>query len=124
MAEKKLTKVQKLNAIATQFAGQSLTVDNITFDIAEFCEYEIALLQKKAENKKTKVSDESLALMEKLVAVLEDAPKALTVAEIRATDAYFGGLAPQKITPKLTDLCKTGRIKKDSVKGRTVYSVA
>lgn len=126
MAEKKITKVQKFEAIAKVLEGKELIVDGISFSVQEFCDHEVELIQKKASAKKVKVSDEALKMREDVLATLADG-KGRTVTEvIKDTPALASaGCVPQKVTPVLSKLVKEeGIVTVEKVKGKSIYTLA
>jgi len=119
MAEKKITKVQKFEAVAKALEGMSLEVDGEKFSVEKFCAHEVELIQKKASSKKTKVSDETIALMDKVRGALTSEGK--TVSEIIKSCEDLREYVPQKITPILTKLVAEGTASKEVVKGKSLY---
>ena len=59
----------------------------------------------------------------RVLSVLIDNPRPMTIAEISNEDLLLKGLTPQKITRSLTRLCEAGLIlkSKSKAKGRMVY---
>lgn len=91
-------------------------------DLVEFFKERIAVLDNKTANRKpTKEQVANAELAEKVYAVLAEAGKGMTLAEIKATDATFAEFTPQKMTG-LVKILGT-RVRKDYDK-KTAYFTA
>jgi len=120
MAEKKVTKVEKFNAIAKVLADagvSTLSIRNEEVNVAEFIGNEVALIEKKASKATTKRVDNSEGIA-KVREVLADG-KAYTPTEIQA---LTGLVNTQKVASVLKAM---GDSVKRETKGKKVtYKLA
>ena len=92
-------------------------------DIVEFAEGRIAVLDKKAANKKaTKTQEENVALFEVIKGVLT--AEGQTVTEIMAKDATLSTLSNQKVSALLRLMVADGVAKKEVDKKKSLFSLA
>lgn len=92
-------------------------------DIVEFAEGRIAVLDKKAANKKaTKTQEENVALFEVIKGVLT--AEGQTVTEIMAKDATLSALSNQKVSALLRLMVADGVAKKEVDKKKSLFSLA
>lgn len=119
----KMTKKDSFSAIRT-----ILVSANASADLISFVDNELALLAKKSGNRKpTKTQTITAQLSELVIAVLQEATEALTIANIQEKNVdlrVFNGesISPQRISAILTKLVKEGRVKKEVIKRKTHYS--
>lgn len=124
MADKKITKREMFAEVIAMAQGKETKVS--AEDIVAFAEREIELLAKKSstKSKAEQAKDAEMdALMDVAVAVLEKSDKGMTVTEIMASDVAFDGLSNQKVSAVMRKLKDAGRVEKDVVKGKSVFSV-
>jgi len=119
----KITKVQKFNAIIKALEGVELEVNGEKFSVEEFANHEIDLINKKASAKKSKVSDETIKFMADVKATLEGS-QGMTISEIIKATPSLKEFVPQKVTPIVTKLVASGDVVKNTVKGKSIYSLA
>lgn len=82
-----------------------------------------ASFEKKAENRKpTKTQEANAAIAEKVVEVLEDAGKGLTIAEIKAQVEELAEATPQKVSGVIKTL--GNRVRKDYDKKVAYFTLA
>lgn len=92
-------------------------------ELVTFCEHEVELLAKKAENKKSKgASAENVALAETVYGVLVETGKGMTVSEVQKSSEELGGLSTPKITALMRILMDAGRVVRTTDKKRTEFS--
>ena len=112
--EKKITKRENCESIIAVLETVERT------DLADVMRHEIELLDKRAENKKTKESDETKLVKATVLDILANSDKALTCTEIaKALD-----LSTQKTTPILTKLVAENSIVKEKSGKSFVYKLA
>ena len=92
-------------------------------DIVEFAEGRIAVLDKKAANKKaTKTQEENKELFEIIKGVLT--AEGQTVTEIMAKDTTLSALSNQKVSALLRLMCADKVAKKEVDKKKSLFSLA
>ena len=92
-------------------------------ELVTFCEHEVELLTKKAENKKSKgASAENMALADAVYDVLVATGKGMTVSEIQKADASLTDLSTPKVTALLKILMDSGRVVRTADRKRTEFS--
>lgn len=119
----KITKVQKLVAIKNTLEGVTLEVEGMTFNVVEFVDHEIALLNKKAGAKKKKAEKENEVFDNAIVGTLANSGKKMTVTEIINATEVLNGMSTQKVSPMLTRLVSVGTVNKTTEKGKSLYSI-
>jgi len=98
-----------------------LALDNGREDLADFCKGRIALLNKKAENKKpNKKQEENEGVKTEILDTISD--KALTVSEI--VKAMTTEVSSQKVTALLTQLINDKKVVRTVEKKVARFSVA
>lgn len=94
-----------------------------TEELIAFCEHEVELLNKKAENKKSKgASAENIALADTVYDVLVASGKGMTVSEVQKSNDDLAGLSTPKITALMRILMDNGRVIRTVDKKRTEFS--
>jgi hypothetical protein len=102
---------------------REVVIDNE--EMVAFIDHEVELLDKRNTNKKpTKVQEENVVLMDKILEVLADYPNGATASEVLASAEEFNGLSNQKITALLTKLKNDGKVVPTKDKKRTIFTVA
>lgn len=90
-------------------------------ELVEFVDGRVALLNKKAENKKpTKVQEENEALKDEVLAVVTN--ENAKVSEIMAKSEALKTLSNQKVSALLRMLAEEGKVKKN-VEGKNTFYV-
>lgn len=117
--EKKMTKVQKFDAIAKAVEGMEFD----GFDAQEFLAHEVELLNKKAGSKKaTKAQEENASIKTEILSVLTST--GATVTEIQGKSEMLGGLSNQRVSALLRQLVKSGEVVKTVDKKKSYFAVA
>lgn len=99
------------------------TINAADAEVVEFCEHEIALLDKRVSSKKpTKTQRENVGLMDTIAAVLSGAEAPLTIAEIKAADVTLEPLSTQRISALLTKMCGEGTAVKSYEKKKAFFA--
>lgn len=92
-------------------------------ELVTFCEHEVELLTKKAENKKSKgASEENMVLANAVYDVLVATGKGMTVSEIQKADASLTDLSTPKVTALLKILMDSGKVVRTADRKRTEFS--
>ena len=119
MADKKVTKKEVITAMLKEEG----IVANPKYKA--YLENELALLVKKAENKKpTKAQEENETLKAEVVAVLGGSEKGMTVTEIMNASEVLGDLSNQKVTALVRSLVTEGKVVKTVDKKKSIFSLA
>jgi len=113
-----MTKREMYNEILTVVADNA--------EMVEFINHEIELLNRKssAVRKPTKNQLENETFKTEIVDYLKDADAPKTIKELQTEMPSLAGLTNQRITHMLTDLFKSGTLKKNYVKKTPYYSIA
>jgi uncharacterized protein YrzB (UPF0473 family) len=120
MAEKKITKVEKLTMIRDILAGDGYTeVTEEAIMLIDFVDEQIEQIQSKAEKAKQRAAEKKAE-----GDALRNTIQSLMTNEWQSIDEIFNqiedeGVTRSKITARLTQLIKAGVIEKDSQKGET-----
>ena len=116
--EKKITQ-KELYAQIIEF----LTEKGGSDEHIEFLQSRIALLDKKAETKKSKgASAETIALTERVYSVLVSAGKGMTVSEVQKSDTELYDLSTPKVTSLMRVLIEQGKVVRTAVGKRVEFS--
>lgn len=92
-------------------------------DLAEFCEGRIAVLDKKAGNKKpTKTQEENEVLKGVILDTLTN--EGVTVTDLQAKDETLSGLSNQRVSALLRQLVTDGKVAKVVDKKKSYFSLA
>ena len=93
-------------------------------EMVAFIDHEIALLDKKASNKKaTKTQEANVGIKSTILAVLEGA-KPMTVTEMQGASAELGELSNQKVSALVRQLVEAGKVVKTIDKKVSRFSLA
>lgn len=115
--EKKITKRDYFAQVIEVLKAQGCD------ELVAFCEHEVELLAKKAENKKSKgASAENVALAETVYGVLVETGRGMTVSEVQKSSEELAGLSTPKITALMRILMDAGRVVRTQDKKRTEFS--
>lgn len=115
--EKKITKRDYFAQVIEVLKAQGCD------ELVAFCEHEVELLAKKAENKKSKgASAENVALAETVYGVLVATGRGMTVSEIQKDDADLTDLSTPKVTALLKILMDAGRVVRTTDKKRVEFT--
>lgn len=92
-------------------------------ELVAFCEREVELLAKKAENKKAKgASAENVALAETVYGVLAETGRGMTVSEVQKSSTDLTDLSTPKVTALLKILMDAGRVIRATDKKRVEFT--
>ena len=92
-------------------------------DLAEFCEGRIAVLDRKAGNKKpTKTQEENEVLKGVILDTLTN--EGVTVTDLQAKDETLSGLSNQRVSALLRQLVVEGKVAKVVDKKKSYFSLA
>lgn len=116
MENKKLTKVQKFEML------KEYVLDNS--ELVEFIDHEIELLQnKKGRSSETKTQKENVAIMDKMVEVLTDLNRPVTITEFQNANEEMGMYSNQKLSALFKKLVEDNRVIKTSDKKKSYFSI-
>ena len=124
MATVKTTKKDYFNALRALVVDTE--VENKTALIG-FIDNELALLAKKANSAKSKPSKaqaENEGIKTAIIAVLNEAEKALTITEFQTAYPEFAEYSNQKMSALFKQLVDAGAVEKTVVKKKSYFSVA
>lgn len=117
MANKKMTKREVINAM---LAVESISTNA---DFKGYLENELALLDKKASNKKaTKTQVENEGFKDEIMAVLTS--EGATVTEIQSKSEVLGGLSNQRVSALLRQLVADEKVVKTVDGKKSLFAVA
>lgn len=92
-------------------------------DLVEFAKGRIAVLDKKAENKKpTKTQEENVAIKNEIASVLTS--EGATVTEIQSKSEMLGGLSNQRVSALLRQMIADGAVVKTVDKKKSYFALA
>ena len=92
-------------------------------DLVEFAKGRIAVLDKKAENKKpTKTQEENVAIKNEIASVLTN--EGATVTEIQSKSEMLGGLSNQRVSALLRQMIADGVVVKTVDKKKSYFALA
>ena len=112
----KITKKEMFTMIKAQVKDNA--------EMVAFIDHEIALLDKKASNKKaTKTQEANIGIKSTILAVLEGA-KPMTVTEMQGASAELGELSNQKVSALVRQLVEAGKVVKTIDKKVSRFSLA
>lgn len=101
-----------------------MNLADATEEIKEFCEKEIALLDKRTATGNSKKKAETAERAEKVFNALAEMDSPVTVGELikLTSDAEVASYNSQRVTALIRSL--GDRVKKETVKGKNLYTVA
>ena len=112
----KITKKEMFTMIKAQVKDNA--------EMVAFIDHEIALLDKKASNKKaTKTQEANIGIKSTILAVLEGA-KPMTVTEMQGASTELGELSNQKVSALVRQLVEAGKVVKTIDKKVSRFSLA
>lgn len=113
----KITKREVIN----EMLSNEVVSGNDTW--VEYLENELALLDRKASNKKaTKTQEENVSYKAEIIAVLTH--EGATVTEIQSKSEILGGLSNQRVSALLRQLVKSGEVVKTIDKKKSFFALA
>ena len=93
-------------------------------ELVAFVDHELELLDKKASVKSTKVNDEQVALMEKIVNALTEIGRGVTISELQKENAEMAEYSNQKLSAMLKKLVDNKQVTKMVDKKKSYFMVA
>ena len=93
-------------------------------ELVAFVDHELELLNKKTSTKSTKVNDEQVALMEKIVNALNEIGRSVTITELQKENAEMAGYSNQKLSAMLKKLVDNKQVTKMVDKKKSYFMVA
>lgn len=93
-------------------------------ELVAFVDHELELLDKKASTKSTKVNDEQVALMDKIVNVLNEIGRSVTISELQKENAEMAEYSNQKLSAMLKKLVDNKQVTKMVDKKKSYFMVA
>jgi Fic family protein len=113
----KITKREVINAMLANEVVSGNT------DWVNYLENELALLDRKASNKKaTKTQEENVSYKAEIMAVLTH--EGATVTEIQSKSEVLGGLSNQRVSALLRQLVGSGEVVKTIDKKKSFFALA
>lgn len=101
----------------------ALAKANDRLDLVEFAEGRIAVLDKKASNKKpTKTQEENVAIKDEIANVLTN--EGATVTEIQSKSEMLSGLSNQRVSALLRQMIADGTVVKSVDKKKSYFALA
>ena len=101
----------------------ALAKANDRLDLVEFAEGRIAVLDKKASNKKpTKTQEENVAIKDEIANVLTS--EGATVTEIQSKSEMLSGLSNQRVSALLRQMIADGTVVKSVDKKKSYFALA
>ena len=93
-------------------------------ELVAFIDHELELLDKKASTKSTKVNDEQVALMEKIVNALNEIGRSVTISELQKENAEMAEYSNQKLSAMLKKLVDNKQVTKMVDKKKSYFTTA
>ena len=116
MENKKMTK--------KEYFGVLLEMVNGNEDLTNFINHEIELLDRKASKSgQTKTQKENETIMERIVEVLGEIGKPVTITELQSANAEMGEFSNQKLSALLKKLVDSNQVVKTVDKKKSYFSL-
>lgn len=93
-------------------------------ELVAFVDHELELLNKKVGTKSTKVNEEQVALMEKIVNALNEIGRSVTISELQKENAEMAEYSNQKLSAMLKKLVDNKQVTKMVDKKKSYFMVA
>lgn len=93
-------------------------------ELVAFVDHELELLNKKTSTKSTKVNEEQVALMEKIVNALNEIGRSVTISELQKENAEMAEYSNQKLSAMLKKLVDSKQVTKMVDKKKSYFMVA
>ena len=93
-------------------------------ELVAFVDHELELLDKKASTKSTKVNEEQVALMEKIVNALNEIGRSVTISELQKENAEMAEYSNQKLSAMLKKLVDNKQVTKMVDKKKSYFTTA
>lgn len=91
-------------------------------ELVAFIDHELELLDKKASTKSTKVNEEQVALMEKIVNALNEIGRGVTISELQKENAEMAEYSNQKLSAMLKKLVDNKQVTKIVDKKKSYFT--
>ena len=127
MATVKITKAQRYTDIKALLVEQAVSYGTTIEDALDFIDHEIELVTKKNGSKSDKVTDaqkQNMTYKELIVGFLGTCTEGVTCTEIGKGVPELNDFNNQKISSLVRGLVTDGRVVKDVVKGKSLFSLA
>lgn len=93
-------------------------------ELVAFVDHELELLDKKASTKSTKVNDEQIALMDKIINALNEIGRSVTISELQKENAEMAEYSNQKLSAMLKKLVDNKQVTKIVDKKKSYFTTA
>lgn len=93
-------------------------------ELVAFIDHELELLNKKTSTKSTKVNEEQVALMEKIVNALNEIGRSVTISELQKENAEMAEYSNQKLSAMLKKLVDNKQVTKMVDKKKSYFTTA
>ena len=93
-------------------------------ELVAFVDHELELLDKKASTKSTKVNDEQIALMDKIINALNEIGRSVTISELQKENAEMAEYSNQKLSAMLKKLVDNKQVTKIIDKKKSYFTTA
>ena len=93
-------------------------------ELVAFVDHELELLDKKVSTKSTKVNDEQVALMEKIVNALNEIGRSVTISELQKENAEMAENRKKKLSAMLKKLVDNKQVTKIVDKKKSYFTTA
>lgn len=93
-------------------------------ELVAFIDHELELLKKKSSTRSTKVNDEQIALMEKIVNALNKIGRSVTISELQKENAEMAEYSNQKLSAMLKKLVDNKQVTKIVDKKKSYFTTA
>lgn len=93
-------------------------------ELVAFVDHELELLNKKVGTKSTKVNEEQVALMEKIVNALNEIGRSVTISELQKENAEMAEYSNQKLSAMLKKLVDNKQVTKIVDKKKSYFTTA
>lgn len=127
MAEKKISKTERYNDIKALLRGEPVSNGTTVDEAITVIDHEIELIKKKnsaRSNKQTQAQEENEIYRALIMEFLATKTEPVTCSEIQSNIPDFSGFNNQKIASLMTSLKETGKVNRNTVKGKAVFSIA
>ena len=91
-------------------------------ELVAFVDHELELLNKKTSTKSTKVNDEQVALMDKIVNALNEIGRSVTISELQKENAEMAEYSNQKLSAMLKKLVDNKQVTKIVDKKKSYFT--
>lgn len=123
---KKVTKAQRYNDIKALLTGEAVAYGTDIEAAVEFIDHELELLAKKnstGDKKPSKVQLENIEHKERIEAFLRNQSEGVTVTQILKGIPEFDDFSNQKVARLVRDMLEAGKVRKEIVKGKSLFSI-